>query len=170
MSEPRDRSAEWAEAITSDADYPLYVATVDDGQERSGCLVGFVTQSSIEPVRFIVCISKANHTFTVAHRSKGMALHLLGTGQRELASLFGEKTGDDVDKFADVAWSTAVTGAPVLAECVAWTDASIIGHHDAGDHEAFLIAVVDGGEGPHGGRLMLNDVRSFEPGHPAGDR
>ena len=27
---------------------------------------GFVTQASINPVRFIVCVSKVNHTFGVA--------------------------------------------------------------------------------------------------------
>jgi flavin reductase (DIM6/NTAB) family NADH-FMN oxidoreductase RutF len=163
-----DPSTQWAEAITGDADYPLYVVTTTDGNEMSGCLVGFVTQSSIEPVRFIICISKVNHTFAVALRSQGLALHLLGSDQRPLASLFGETSGDHVDKFAEPVWSTAVTGAPVLAECAAWIDGSIVEHRDAGDHEAFLVAVVAGGSGPHDGRLMLSDVPDFDAGHGAG--
>jgi flavin reductase (DIM6/NTAB) family NADH-FMN oxidoreductase RutF len=158
----------WAGAMTDGADYPLYVATASDGTELSGCLAGFVTQSSIEPVRFIICVSKVNHTFGVAQRSQGLGLHLLGSDQRELASLFGEETGDEVDKFAGLAWSTATTGAPVLGECAAWIDGSILGHTDGGDHEAFLVGVVDGGPGTHRGRLMLSDVSDFDPGHPAG--
>ena len=163
-----DPTARWAEAITDGADYPVYVVTASDGIELSGCLAGFVTQSSIEPVRFLICVSKVNHTFPVAERSAGLALHLLGSDQRELASLFGQESGDVVDKFAGLAWSTAVSGAPVLAECAGWIDGSVIDRVDGGDHEAFLVAVMAGGRGGHGGRLMLSDVADFHPGHPAG--
>src|SRR5690606_28471984 len=44
-------------------DYPLYIVTTAVGQERSGCLIGFATQCSIHPPRFLACISKKNHTF-----------------------------------------------------------------------------------------------------------
>jgi len=168
VPEPPDPSAQWAQAMTDGADYPVYVATATDGVALSGCLVGFVTQSSIEPVRFVICLSKVNHTFPIAQRSRGLALHLLGADQKERARVFGEETGDLVDKFAGLAWSTATTGAPVLAECAAWIDGSILGHVDAGDHEAFLVAVVGGGPGTRHGRLMLSDVSDFHPGHPAG--
>jgi flavin reductase (DIM6/NTAB) family NADH-FMN oxidoreductase RutF len=168
VAAPTDPSTQWAEAITADADYPLYVVTATDGTEMSGCLAGFVTQSSIEPVRFIICISEVNHTFAVARRSRGLALHLLGSDQKPLASLFGQTSGDMVDKFATLAWSTAVTGAPVLTDCAAWIDGSVLEHRTAGDHEAFLVAVVAGGSGPHEGRLMLSDVPDFEAGHGAG--
>jgi flavin reductase (DIM6/NTAB) family NADH-FMN oxidoreductase RutF len=164
-----DPTAGWAEAITDGADYPLYVVTANDGIEVSGCLAGFPTQSSIEPVRFLICVSKVNHTFPVAEGSTGLGLHLLGTDQRELASLFGEETGDVVDKFSGLSWSTAVTGAPILAECAGWIDGSVIDRVDGGDHEAFVVAVVAGGPGSHDGRLMLSDVSDFNPGHPAGD-
>jgi flavin reductase (DIM6/NTAB) family NADH-FMN oxidoreductase RutF len=153
--------------MTSSASYPFYVVTAAADGEMSGCLVGFVTQSSIAPVRFIICVSRANHTHGIARRSGGLGLHLLGSDQRELASLFGETTGDVVDKFADVSWSTGITGAPRLTECAAWIEGSIIGSFDAGDHEALLVNVVDGGPGSHRGRLMLEDVSDFESGHPA---
>jgi flavin reductase (DIM6/NTAB) family NADH-FMN oxidoreductase RutF len=162
-----DSSINAADAITSSANYPLYVVTVVAEGELSGCLAGFVTQSSIEPVQFIICVSKVNHTYGVSERSDSLALHLLGSDQRALASLFGETTGDAVDKFADIAWSTGVTGAPRLTECAAWIEGPIIGSFDAGDHKALLVTVVDGGSGSHRGRLMLQDVSDFEPGHPA---
>ena len=168
MAAAPDPSTQWSEAITGGADYPLYVATTCDGIEMSGCLVGFVTQSSIEPVRFVICVSKVNHTFAVARRSQGLALHLLGSNQKPLASLFGETSGDVVDKFAGLDWSTAVTGAPVLADCAAWIDGSVLEHRDAGDHEAFLVAVVAGGPGSHDGCLMLSGALDFDAGHGAG--
>ncbi|MHB1539220.1 MAG: flavin reductase [Solirubrobacteraceae bacterium] len=50
------------------------VTAAADG-ERSGCLVGFATQCSIEPRRFLVCISVLNRTFEIAQRSNALAVH-----------------------------------------------------------------------------------------------
>src|SRR5688500_11613792 len=44
--------------LSAKLDYPLYIVTTtanDDG-ERSGCLIGFATQCSIHPPRFLACI------------------------------------------------------------------------------------------------------------------
>jgi flavin reductase (DIM6/NTAB) family NADH-FMN oxidoreductase RutF len=165
--EHRDPSDAPADAMTSTANYPLYVVTAADDDEISGCLAGFVTQSSIEPVRFIICISKSNHTFAVAENSASLALHLLGSDQRAMASLFGETTGDVVDKFAGVAWTRGGNGAPVLADCAAWIEGSVVNRMSAGDHEAFFVTVSDGGPGTHRGCLMLDDAGDFTPGHRA---
>jgi flavin reductase (DIM6/NTAB) family NADH-FMN oxidoreductase RutF len=158
--------ADPSEAIVEASDYPLYVVTAGATDERSGCLAGFVTQSSIHPVRFIVCVSEINHTYRIAQRSEGLGLHILGSDQREVASLFGEETGDAVDKFESVKWTTGVTGVPILSECAAWVEGRVIDRMSGGDHEALLIDVVAGGAGAHPGRFMLSDARGFEAGHP----
>jgi flavin reductase (DIM6/NTAB) family NADH-FMN oxidoreductase RutF len=144
----------------------MYVVTAAIGEDASGCLVGFVTQSSIKPVQFLICISKLNHTFGTALSSGGLGLHLLGSDQRDIASHFGELTGDEVDKFEGIAWSVGVTGAPILAECAAWIEGPTIGRMDAGDHEAFLISVQSGGMGRHEGSFTLRAAAGFEAGHP----
>jgi flavin reductase (DIM6/NTAB) family NADH-FMN oxidoreductase RutF len=147
-------------------DYPLYVVTAGVGDDVSGCLAGFVTQSSIKPVQFLICVSKLNHTFGSAQSSRGLGLHLLGSDQRDVASHFGELTGDEVDKFEGIAWRPGRTGAPILAECAAWIEGPTIDRMDAGDHEAFLINVQDGGVGRHEGFFTLRDASGFEAGHP----
>jgi flavin reductase (DIM6/NTAB) family NADH-FMN oxidoreductase RutF len=45
---------------------PLIVVTTADERERAGCLVGFRVQSSIEPQRYRVLLSKASYTYPVA--------------------------------------------------------------------------------------------------------
>jgi flavin reductase (DIM6/NTAB) family NADH-FMN oxidoreductase RutF len=151
------------------SDYPLYVATMASPDERSGCLVGFVTQCSIRPPRYLVCISKENHTWEVFQKTDSLALHLLGGDQHELASVFGEETGDTTDKFDQVAWTDGVTGSPVLSECAAWLEGRIIDRVDVGDHEAGVVTPVAGGGGTHPGEFTLSDGKDLEPGHPAGD-
>jgi flavin reductase (DIM6/NTAB) family NADH-FMN oxidoreductase RutF len=152
--------------LVSAVNYPLYVVTARADAERSGCLAGFVTQSSIKPVQFLVCVSKLNHTFGTAQRSHGLALHVLGSDQRNVARHFGELTGDEVDKFEGIGWSTGRTGVPILSECAAWVEGPIIGRIDGGDHEAFLIGELGGGAGGHEGCFMLRDATGFRPGHP----
>ncbi|HEY5246254.1 MAG TPA: flavin reductase family protein [Acidimicrobiales bacterium] len=157
------------DALVDRVDYPLYVVTAADATEVSGCLAGFVTQSSIRPSRFIVCISKQNHTFRVAEQAAGLAVHLLGTDQHDLASLFGEQSGDVMDKFDHVHWRRGATGAPILADCSAWIEGHILWRTTAGDHEAFLVAVEDGGAGPRHGQLDRQAAGDLQAGHPATD-
>ena len=68
----------------------VIVTTAVDG-ERSGCLVGFHVQSSIEPRRYAVWLSKANHTYGLAVRGEHLLLvHFsLAEGDHDLAELFG---------------------------------------------------------------------------------
>jgi flavin reductase (DIM6/NTAB) family NADH-FMN oxidoreductase RutF len=155
------------DALERAADISLFVVTAGNDAEISGCLVGFVTQSSIAPLRYVVCISRENHTHRIASTSRGLAIHLLGAEQRDMASLFGEETTDAVDKFREVRWAKGHTGAPVLEQCAAWAEGPIVGRLDAGDHEAFLIEVAIGGSGACDGQLMQSDVADFTAGHPA---
>ncbi len=83
-------------------DPPMVVVTTAVAGERAGCLVGFHSQSSIDPPRYDVWLSKANHTYRVALRSTHLAVHLLTADDLAVAEHFGTLTGDEVDKFADV--------------------------------------------------------------------
>jgi flavin reductase (DIM6/NTAB) family NADH-FMN oxidoreductase RutF len=147
-------------------DYPLFVVTVSSPRERSGCLVGFVTQCSIQPPRYLICLSKENHTWDVSLKADALALHLLGREQGDVASVFGEETGDAVDKFAQVHWAEGVTGSPLLSECAAWMEGAIIDRIDVGDHVACVVDPVVGGHGGHPGQFTLSAAEGFEPGHP----
>jgi flavin reductase (DIM6/NTAB) family NADH-FMN oxidoreductase RutF len=156
------------DAFTGRVDYPLSVVTVSGGDDEvSGCLAGFTTQCSIVPPRLLVCISKVNHTYFVAERARVMALHLLGEDQHSLASLFGELTGDSVDKFSRCEWRRGDTGAPVLSHCAAWLEGTVLDHFGVGDHEAFVMSPVGGGRGDRPGLLTLKDATDLDAGHPA---
>ncbi len=149
-------------------DYPYFVVTVRSPEsELSGCLAGFVTQCSIDPPNFLVCISKVNHTLGVAAHAPGMGLHLLGRDQVDLARLFGEETGDLVDKFASVDWRLGPTGAPLLVDAAVSMEGQVLGHFSVGDHEAFLMRAVRASAGGHSGLLTFRSGPRLEPGHPA---
>jgi flavin reductase (DIM6/NTAB) family NADH-FMN oxidoreductase RutF len=153
-------------------DYPMYVVTVASGPEaqpasRSGCLVGFATQCSIDPACFLVCISKQNHTYRVARDASVLGLHVLGADQRELAELFGGRTGDEVDKFASCSWRDGPRGVPVLTDCPRWMVAEVVDRVDLGDHAGFLLAPVEVGIEADAAPLKFSQIRSLQAGHPA---
>jgi flavin reductase (DIM6/NTAB) family NADH-FMN oxidoreductase RutF len=156
------------EPFFEQVDYPYYLLTVRaPDEEMSGCLAGFVTQCSIDPPNFVACISRLNHTLGVAVRSSAMGLHLVGQDQLDMARLFGEETGDVVDKFANVDWRIGTTGAPLLADVSSALEGAILGHFSVGDHEAFLVRAVRAVGGPGRGLLTHRNSPELHPGHPS---
>lgn len=149
-------------------DGAMLVVTTAGPNGRSGCLVGFATQASIDPARYLVAISDKNHTCRVAAKAERLAVHVIGRDQRELAELFGEQTGDDVDKFSRCAWQAGPDGVPVLSEAPAWFAGRIVDRVTFGDHLGMLVEPDEGEVRDDSAQAMrLRDVLDLEPGHDA---
>jgi flavin reductase (DIM6/NTAB) family NADH-FMN oxidoreductase RutF len=148
-------------------DYPMFIVTAAAGGERAGCLVGFATQCSIDPLRFIVCLSDKNRTFRVAQEASLLAVHLVPEGADDLARLFGSETGDETDKFERCSWTPGPDGTPVLDECGNWFAGRILDRVDVGDHWAFLLEPLRGADQPGQDAFSFQEARWIEPGHEA---
>ena len=152
-------------AARTDTPMAIVTAITPDGRQ-SGCLVGFWTQCSIHPPRLLACISKANHTFEVARDAPVLAVHWLGTDNRDLAELFGRETGDAVDKFERCQWHPGPGGVPLLDGVKGWVAGRVVGRFDAGDHVGFVVGADAGAaEEPSAGELGFLAVKDLEPGH-----
>jgi len=146
-------------------DYPMFIVTALAGGERAGCLVGFATQCSIDPLRFIVCLSDKNRTFRVAKDASLLVVHVVPEGATALAELFGSETGDDADKFARCSWTPGPGGTPVLDDCGNWFAGRVLQRIDVGDHCAFLLEPVQDRDDPGERAFMFRDAQWIEPGH-----
>jgi len=156
------------EKLVSLLDYPMYVVTTRSGDESAGCLVGFSSQVSINPHRFMVGLSKRNHTYRVAEKAEHLAVHLIERRHCELARLFGSETGDNVDKFAHCAWHSGPNGLPILDDAAGWFAGAVLNRYDVGDHVGFLLEPVAGSAPDKFAQLVtFSDVRDLEPGHEA---
>ena len=152
-------------------DYPMFVVTTrssDESDPAAGCLVGFASQTSIRPPRFIVGLSRRNFTFRIAQHASHLAVHVLNREHLDVVRLFGEETGDRVDKFAQCQWRAGPFGMPILTSASAWFVGRIRERFDVGDHVGHLLDPV-AGEAPHeiANWVSFADVRSLEPGHEA---
>lgn len=146
-------------------DYSLFIVTATAGGEPSGCLVGFASQVSIHPQRFLVCLSVKNHTFEVARRADVLVVHFVPEHAEELAALFGGETGDEVDKFARCEWREGPGGAPVLTSLEDWFAGRIIQRLDFGDHTGLLLEPIEGEAHRSGASLTFRRAKWIEPGH-----
>jgi len=163
MPPPTERVHE----LVAELDYPMFIVTAAAGDERAGCLVGFATQCSIDPPRFLVCLSDKNRTFRVAQRAETLVVHLVPSDAGALAELFGGSTGDEVDKFARCSWSPGPGGAPVLDECGNWFAGRILERMPAGDHCAFLLDPVAAASTNDETPFTFHRARRLDPGHEA---
>jgi flavin reductase (DIM6/NTAB) family NADH-FMN oxidoreductase RutF len=155
------------QSILADLDYPMAIVTTTDGSERAGCLVGFAAQCSIDPPLAMVWLSKRNHTTRVAARASSLLVHFPSRSDRDLAALFGQKTGDEVDKFARCRWEPGPEGLPLLAACTRWVAGHIVERLDTGDHVGHLLEPFAAAAGEWSGQLGFQSVQNLEPGHRA---
>jgi len=146
--------------VLDELDYPMFIATVPG----DGCLVGFATQCSIDPVRFLVCLSNKNKTYRLAREATHMALHIVPEDRADLAELFGGETADEVDKLGQVETTPGPGDVPLIAGCP-YVAGALLDRFDAGDHVAFLldVDVEEGAATP----MRFKRARLIDPGHEA---
>jgi flavin reductase (DIM6/NTAB) family NADH-FMN oxidoreductase RutF len=161
-------SADGLDQFLLGLDTPMFIVTAAhrDTAARAGCLVGFASQCSIAPDRFVVWLSQRNYTYRIAQHARILAVHGLGAEQRHLAGLFGTQTGDEVDKFARCSWRAGPGGVPIVDECPRWFVGDILERAAWGDHTGFLLAPREVA-GADGAPLMYSAVRDLTAGHPA---
>lgn len=148
---------------------PVYILTSKaPGGEPQGCLVGFATQASIRPGRFLACISRVNRTFAAASSAPSVAVHVLDPDRAGLARLFGGRSGDDLDKFSRCAWHEGPDGLPILDDCPGWLAGPVCARMDMGDHLGLLVEPEHAHEADGArSQLTVHDLADLEPGHSA---
>jgi len=153
------------EALVGELNYPVFIVTVAHGGTRDGCLIGFAAQVSIDPQRFLACLSDKNRTYRVAaDGAEHLAVHVVPPDAHDLAELFGGRTGDDIDKFERCDWHEGPHGQPILDRCPTWFVGRVLERTRLGDHVGFLlepVAAEHGGEG----FLAVNDALDIDAGH-----
>jgi flavin reductase (DIM6/NTAB) family NADH-FMN oxidoreductase RutF len=154
------------------ADPAMVVVTARSGERRGGCLVGFHSQCSIEPVRYAVWMSKANLTTEIVLDCTHIGVHFLTDADDELADLFGSETGDQVDKFSFISSTDGPHGVPTIDDLpnrfVARRTAVL---EDESDHLCVIVEPLDirALDSP-GSPLRTSAVADLQPGHVATDR
>jgi flavin reductase (DIM6/NTAB) family NADH-FMN oxidoreductase RutF len=160
-------AAKTFDQLVGGLEYPMYIVTARAGDELLGCMVGFTTQTSMDPPRFAVCLSHNNRTYRRGRDAELLGVHFVPEHATELAALFGGETGDEVDKFARAAWREGPEGVPLLDECPNRFVGRVLWRHDAGDHSLFLLEPVFAEKGTAEDEFTFHRAKRIDPGHEA---
>jgi flavin reductase (DIM6/NTAB) family NADH-FMN oxidoreductase RutF len=159
------------DTLMASADPPLIVVTTVAEDERAGCLVGFHTQSSIDPGHYCVWLSKANHTYRVSLRAAHFAVHFLTAGDLGVAERFGTLTGEDTDKFAGLGVDLDEHGVPLLKACPNRMSLDRIALlDDGGDHVCLTARVRSAYAAAEFVPLRVSAAIHLDPGHGSEER
>ena len=153
------------EALVGCLNYSMFIVTARAGDERLGCLIGFATQASIDPPRFLIGLSHTNRTHRVGGDSEYFAVHAVPAHADPLAQLFGGETQDETDKFARCNWHEGPHGLPILDECENWFVGRVLWRDDAGDHDLYLLEPVEANASAEIATFQFHRAKRIEAGH-----
>ena len=106
--------------------------------------VGFAAQSfvslSLDPPLVAFSPGKSSSSWPRIRHSGSFGINILGQDQQGVCN---DMAQSGQDKFANVSWRSGGTGAPMLADVLAFIECSIEAEHDAGDHTIVVGRVQD---------------------------
>src|SRR6266567_929754 len=115
------------------------ITSVRDGKEN-GMISDAAVRASIVPTvpRLSVYVHKFNYSHDMIFETGRFCLHLLNTKQLDVVHRLGFFSGRDEDKLAGIPHHKGKTGVPVLDECFAHFECSVVNVMDTGSSTLFL--------------------------------
>ena len=112
------------------------IVTVRAGGETHGLTASAFVSVSPSPPLISVIIDHRGRGHDLLELSDAVfAVNILREDQEALSNRFAYSKED---RFAEGNWTTAVTGAPVLEDAVAWLDCTVYSRHTAGTHTIYI--------------------------------
>lgn len=113
------------------------IVTIEAQGTIHGLTVSAFASVSPEPPLIMVVIDNRHSAYPLLQKEDAVfAVNILHEDQMNLANRFAWLK--DEDRFAQGAWQTAVTGAPILADCLAWLDCTVQARHESGTHTIYV--------------------------------
>jgi flavin reductase (DIM6/NTAB) family NADH-FMN oxidoreductase RutF len=128
--------------------YGLYVlGSTDKGDRRNGMTVNWVTQVSFDPKWIGVGVEQSALTHELIGAGGCFSLSLIDQEDRAIVRKFTKPVDVDLEAktLNGFAYVEKVSGAPILAQAVAYIDCELRERVTAGNHTFFIGEVVDTG-------------------------
>lgn len=124
------------------------VASTRIGDETWGMTANGITSLSLDPPLVLLAVQKSVASNAKFQAGGCFALNILTALQQELSDRFAFKGPKD---FSGLETTTAVTGAPILADSLGWVDCRLTRVLDGGDHDILI------------GEILAGEVGAGEP-------
>ena len=110
------------------------VTAVNNGKPI-GMAIGSFTSVSLEPPLVAFLPGKESGSWKEIREAGSFCVNVMGQDQMEVCGVMASRAED---KFADVEWSPAGSGSPIISGSIAYIDCDIEMIHDGGDHDIVI--------------------------------
>jgi flavin reductase (DIM6/NTAB) family NADH-FMN oxidoreductase RutF len=117
------------------------VVTTGGAAGMHGLTANAVASLSLDPPLVLVAVDKKAHSMDFLKANRCFAVNILTLEQEAISRRFATPGPKD---FSDLSIRTAETGAPILADCLAYLDCRVVEILPGGDHEIFVGQIVSG--------------------------
>jgi len=131
------------------------IATTCGQAGIAGLTVNSFTSVSLNPLLVLICVDLHSQALPFFRESGVFAVNVLTQEQEALSNCFATSSEERYTHFCHAAYSVAATGAPILANTLAFIDARVTAEYPGGDHAILLGAVQ---------AMGIADARFFVPG------
>lgn len=114
------------------------VVTTNNKGTMGGLTVNAFCSVSLDPPLVLVCIDLHSSALLQIRASGVFAVNMLTERQEELSRCFATQNKDRFEYFCHASHYTAATGAPILADVLAFVDTRVVAEYPGGDHSIFL--------------------------------
>lgn len=132
---PLDGAA-WRAAMGSFASGVVIVTTLNGAGQPVGTTVSAFSSVSLEPPLLLVCLDQKSRTRAAVQKAGHFCINILAAHQGALARLFAGPGA--TDRFANVATTPGVLGAPQIQGALVTVDCRLYALHAAGDHDILI--------------------------------
>ena len=113
------------------------IVTIRCGDEIHGLTVSAFASVSPEPPLIMIIIDQRHKAYQLLEQAGAtFAVNILRQEQAHLSDRFAWVK--DEDRFAEGDWTTALTGAPILRDALAWLDCTLHSRLVAGTHTVYI--------------------------------
>lgn len=114
------------------------IVTTNNHGTIGGLTVNAFCSLSLDPPLVLVCVDLTSNTLPLIRESKCFAVNMLTDKQEPLSRCFATPSVDRFERFCDAPYHTAVTGAPILDDVLAFIDTRLVAEYPGGDHVIFI--------------------------------
>ncbi|MGD9646459.1 MAG: flavin reductase family protein [Pirellulales bacterium] len=119
----------------------ITIITTKAADELCGLTANAFASLSLNPPLVMVAIDHRAHSYEKLKASRIYAVNILRADQQAISARFAKPGPKDFD---GLSLKTAETGAPILADCLAWCDCRVSAILPGGDHDIFVGEIVAG--------------------------
>ena len=111
------------------------IVTTAVGDEISGMTANAVMSLSLDPPLVVVSVDRQSTMHDMCQSGQCFAINILRREQEALSNRFAQRGPKD---FSNLEIKTAESGAPILADALAYVDCRLVEIAAAGDHDMFI--------------------------------